>query len=106
MRSREMKLEGAHSDNHRADPLLRVARLERPRHFFRAIVLEHIADLEVVEVLDADTTLESFAHFAHIFLEAAQRRDGAVVNLHAVADDAHATLAVDGTAAHRAPGDD
>ena len=66
------------------------SRFERPRDFLGAIALDDVADLDVVEVLDADTALEPFAHFAHVVLEAAQRRDRAVVHLDAVADDADA----------------
>src|SRR5690349_829655 len=75
-------------------------RLERARHLLGAIALDDVADLEVVEVLDADAALESFAHLTHVLLEATERRNGAVVNLHAIADDARAALPVDDSAAH------
>src|ERR1051325_9418257 len=45
------------------------------------VALEHVSDLEVVEVLDSNAALEAFAHFFDIVLEAAQRADVAVVNL-------------------------
>src|SRR3982751_3210997 len=80
-------------------------RLEGARDLLGAIALDDVADLEVVEVLDADAALESFAHLAHVFLEATERRDGAVVDLHAITDDARTTLAVDDAAAHGAAGD-
>src|SRR4051812_24529356 len=80
-------------------------RLEGARDLLGAIALDNVADLEVVEVLDADAALESFAHLTHVFLEATERRDGAVVDLHAIADDARTTLAVDDAAAHGATGD-
>ena len=70
-----------------------------------AIALDDVADLDVVEVLDADTALEPFAHFAHVVLEALERRERAVEHLDAVANDAHAALAVDDAAADRAAGD-
>ena len=57
--------------------------LERPRDFFLAVALDHVADLDVVEVLDADAALVAFLHFLHVVLEAAQRRDGARVDLDA-----------------------
>src|SRR3954466_16073905 len=80
-------------------------RLEGARDLLGAIALDDVADLEVVEVLDADAALEPFAHLAHVFLEATERRDRAVVDLHAIADDARTTLAVDDAAAHVAAGD-
>src|ERR1700712_1925208 len=79
---------------------------QRPRDLLRAIALDHVADLDVVEVLDADTALEAFAHFLDVVLEAAQRPDGAVEYFHAVADDPDARLTVDDPAAHRAAGDE
>src|SRR6476646_5480858 len=33
---------------------------ERTRELFLAVALDHVADLDVVEVLDADTALEAF----------------------------------------------
>ncbi len=68
---------------------------KRARDLFLAVALDDVADLDVVEVLDADTALEAFADFLHVVLEATQRADGAVVDLDAVADDANAARAVD-----------
>src|SRR6478752_3082044 len=56
-------------------------RLERPRDFFRAVALDTVAHLDVVEVLDADTALEPFADLANVVLEPAQRGDGALEDL-------------------------
>src|SRR5215211_1664115 len=78
---------------------------ERARHLFGAIALDDIADFDVVEVLDGDTTLEPFAHFAHVVLEPLERRDGPVEYLDTIANHANATLAVDDAAANRAAGD-
>src|ERR1019366_663888 len=48
-----------------------------------AVALENVADLDVVEVLDADAALEPVLHFLHVVLEAAQGSDHAVVRLDA-----------------------
>src|SRR5688500_4943963 len=83
------------------------AALERPRHFLGAVALDHVAHLHVVEVLDADAALEAFADLAHVLLEAAERPDDAVEDLHAVADEADARArAADGSRAHGAAGDE
>src|SRR5512146_1267010 len=79
--------------------------LERPRYLFGAVALDHIADLDVVEVLHADTALEALADLPHVVLEPLERRDGAIENLDSVADDTHAPLAIDHAAADRAAGD-
>src|SRR5688572_8318108 len=78
---------------------------ERPRHFFLAEAFDHVADLDVVEVLDADTTLVSLLHFFHVVLEAAQGGDGTGVDLDAIADHADASLTSDDAVAHAAAGD-
>src|SRR6185437_5573613 len=80
-------------------------RLEGSRELLGAVALDDVADLEVVEVLHADATLESFPHFASVVLEPLERRERTVEHLDAVPDDAHATLAVDDAIAHRATGD-
>src|SRR6185312_17544064 len=67
--------------------------------------LENVADLDVVEVLDADAALEPVLHFLHVVLEAPQGPDDAVVHFDAVANDANATLTVDQAAPHVAAGD-
>src|SRR5690606_9982969 len=45
------------------------SRLERTGDFFGAVDLDEIADLEVVEVLDADTALVAFLDFLDVVLE-------------------------------------
>src|SRR4051812_20176466 len=80
--------------------------LERPRHFFGAVVLDAVADLDVVEVLDADAALEAFADLAHVVLEATQRVDRPLEDLDPVADDANPCVAANEPAPHRAPGDE
>src|SRR3954464_11223997 len=94
-----------HSRLTRRGSLLR-SRLERPRHFLGAVVLDAVADLDVVEVLDADTALEAFADLAHVVLEPAQRVDRALEDFHAVADDADARVAANEPAPHRTAGDE
>src|SRR6185503_20903297 len=80
-------------------------RLEGARDRLGAIALDHVANLDVVEVFHRDAALEAFAHLADVVLEALERRDRSVEDLDAVADDAHATLAIDHAAAHRAARD-
>src|SRR6185437_13279456 len=46
----------------------RRARRKRARDLFLGVALDDVADLDVVEVLDADTALEALAHFTHIIL--------------------------------------
>src|SRR5512143_1943953 len=79
--------------------------LERARDFLGAIALDDVADLDVVEVLDANAALEAFAHLAHVVLKALERGNRAVEHLHAVADDTDTALPVDHAAPHRAAGD-
>ena len=66
------------------------ASVERARHFLGAVALDDVADLDVVEVLDADTALVAFLTS---FTSSLKRRSDAmraVVHLDAVANDAHA----------------
>src|SRR4029079_2620356 len=51
--------------------------------------LDHVAGLEVLIVLEADTALEAVAHLAHVVLEAPQRGDLALPDDRAVAQEAH-----------------
>src|SRR5947207_2100311 len=81
-------------------------RSESASYLLLPVALEDVADFDVVEVLDADAALESFAHFLHVVLEASERSDSSVVDFHAVADDSNASLSIDDAASHRAPGDD
>src|SRR3954469_2014560 len=85
--------------------MLAGARLERARDLLGTITLDDIADFEIVEVLYADAALESFAHLAHVFLEASKRRDRAVVDFDALSNDASPSLAIDDPTANRAPSD-
>src|SRR6188768_667484 len=79
--------------------------IECARDGLRAITLDDVADLEVVEVLDAKTALESFAHFANVVFEPLERRERAVEDLDAISHDAHASLTIDHAAADRTTGD-
>src|SRR5205085_1788949 len=47
-------------------------RLECARYLFLAVALDHVADFDVVEILDADAALETFAHFLRVVLEPAE----------------------------------
>ena len=57
-----MELNGQQTDDH----------LRGDRDALHDEDLDDVADLDVVEVLDADTALEPFAHFADVVLEAAK----------------------------------
>src|SRR5688500_3488249 len=81
-------------------------RSQRARDLLLPVALEHIPNLQIVEVLDPDAALEPFAHFLDVVLEAAQRGDVAVVDLDGVANHPHAALAIYYAAANRAAGND
>src|SRR4051794_14747831 len=102
MRVRARRIRRAHTP---ASSALRCG-FERTSDFFRAEALEAVSNLDVVEVLDADTALEAFADFADVVLEAPQRPDGSFVDLDAIADDTEAPRAVDDAAGNRAAGDE
>src|SRR2546423_4124052 len=78
-----------------------------PLEFSRGDLLDHIrfdliADLDVVEVLEADTTLESFADFRCVVLKAPQRSDIAFPTDDAVANQTRACFATDEAIDHHA----
>src|SRR5438094_4284441 len=107
MSGREVQLERAHADDHgcRSTAGLTGGRLEGARHLLRTVALDHVADLDVIEVLDADSALEALAYFAHVFLESPKRRYRAVIDLDSIADHANAPLTVDDATAYGAPSD-
>ena len=57
--------------------------------------LDHVAFLDVHEVLEDDTALEARLDLAHVVVEAPQRGDLAVVDDRAVADEARLGAAGD-----------
>src|SRR5262245_27899562 len=67
--------------------------------------LDDVAVFEVLVVLEADTALEARLHLAHVLLEPLERRDRAVPDDDAVAQEAHLRPARDGAVTHEAPGD-
>src|SRR5688572_17656423 len=69
------------------------ALVELPGHLFYLVELHHIARLHVVEAFHADTALEPGVHLTHVFLEVLERRDLAVVDLHAVAQHTNPRVA-------------
>src|SRR5215471_12567037 len=83
----------------------RAARVERASHFLDAVRLDQVADLHVVEVLDADTALEPLAHLTGVVFEPLQRRQRPVIHLDARADNADPGGARDDPAPDEAPGD-
>src|SRR2546422_1250911 len=86
---REMQLPGHDGDHHGSTALGRAPDVERARHLFDAVGLDQVADLHVVEVLNADAALEALANLAHVVLEALERPDRPFVHLDAVADHPH-----------------
>src|SRR5688572_24973055 len=80
-------------------------RSQRAGNLLLPVAFEHVANLDVVEILHANSALEALADFLDVILEATQRSDRPVVDLDAVPHHANATLAVDDTAADRATGD-
>src|SRR5512142_700847 len=72
-----------------------LGRLQRAGDFLGLVALDDVANLDVVEVLDANAALVPLRHFLHVVLEAAQRRERPVEHLDATTNHAHATLAID-----------
>src|SRR5438445_4469617 len=101
----EVQLPGHHPHHHGSRPLAAIPPVERAGDLLDAIRFDQVADLDVVEVLDADAALEALPHLAHVVLEALEGRDGALVHLHAVPDHAHQCGAADDAGADEAPGD-
>src|SRR5436190_1921694 len=67
---------------------------------------DHVADLDVLEPLDADAALEALPDLGHIVLEVPQRADLAFVDHAVVAQEAHARGARDHAVDDHAAGDD
>src|SRR5688572_4497476 len=78
---------------------------ERPLHLFHAVRLDPVADLKVVEVLDADAALETLTHLANVVLEPLQARERSGVDLDPIAGNPRLRGALDGARADRAPRD-
>src|SRR6185503_13385819 len=78
----------------------------RRQHSLHAEDLDHVADLQVVVLLEADAALEAALHLADVVLEAAQRSDLAGEDDDVVAQQARLRLAGAGDAAlgHHAAG--
>src|SRR6185437_16846044 len=57
------------------------------------VALDLVADLNVIEVLEPDTTLESFADFGGVVLKATKRSDITFPADHAVANQPRACIA-------------
>jgi len=68
------------------------------------VVLDLVADLDVVEILEADTALETFADFGGIVFESTQRRDVAFPRDYPVANKTRARVALDNAVDHHAAG--
>src|SRR5215831_5465374 len=71
--------------------------------FFGDVGFDDIADLDVLESLEADAAFKALFHLRDVVFEAAQRVDFALVNDHAVADYARGG-SLQGAILHIAPG--
>src|SRR5262245_10527477 len=67
--------------------------------------LDHVAGLEVLVVLEADTALEALTHLTHVVLEAPQRSDRALPDDRALAEEPDLRPTGDDTARDVATGD-
>src|SRR5512139_1689445 len=67
--------------------------------------LDHVADLEIIVVLEAYAALEAGLDFADVVLEPAQRADAALEDLDAVADESDPVVARDRPVLHEASAD-
>src|SRR5438034_8180695 len=67
--------------------------------------LDDVADLDVLEALDADTAFETLPHFGHVVLEVPQRADLAFVDDTVVPQQANARRPRNHTVDHHAAGD-
>src|SRR5690606_1176192 len=114
----DLQIPGDEADDHRScDPPVRrgardsgafTAALRSRQcsgHLFDAEALDQVADLHVVEALNVEAALEALAHLAHVVLEALEAGELALVDLHAVADQANTSPPVDDALGHVATGD-
>src|SRR6266568_7357169 len=63
--------------------------LQRAGDFLDLEALDHVADLDVLVILEGHAALIAFTHLADLVLEALQRLQGAVVDHDVVAQEAH-----------------
>src|SRR5829696_4191058 len=80
-------------------------RRQRPLDLLHAERLDAIARLEIVEVLDPDATLESFADFTHVILEALEAGQGPGIHRSAVPNHPSLGGTLDRAASDGAAGD-
>src|SRR6516165_8436286 len=66
-----------------------LGRLQLPQHGLQLKRLNDVARLDVVEILQSDTTFEISQHFAHVILEALERADLSFPHDPAVAHQSH-----------------
>ena len=74
-------------------------------NLFEVVALDDVAGFVLVEVAELDAALEAVADFLHVVLEAAERREAAIVNGLAAAQDAGARGAGDAAIGDEAAGD-
>ena len=94
----------AHSARSAAAPRA-VAGAEPARDLLHLVGLDHVADLEVLEVVEADAALVARLHLARVVLEAAQAGDLARVDDDVVAHQAGRRVAGDLAVGDEAAGD-
>src|SRR5688572_26030060 len=78
---------------------------QRAGDFLDLEALDDVALLDVVVVLERHAALEAFLDLAHFVLEALEGLEGAFVDHHAVAQQAHLGAALDRAFDHHAAGD-
>src|SRR4028119_558815 len=79
--------------------------LQDRRYLFAEVGLDHVARLEVLEALEADTAVEAGPHLGHVVLEAPEGRDLPLVHHPVVAQQPDAGGARDDPFDHMAAGD-
>src|ERR1700728_3945499 len=68
---------------------------DRARDLLDIERLDHVADFDIFVILERHAAFETFTHFAHFFLEAAQSLQRALVDDHVVAQQANLGAAAD-----------
>ena len=68
---------------------------ESPRKLLNGVALDDVADLEVVEVQNTDSTLEALTDFLDVILETADRLDSALPDDDGVAEQTNLVVSAD-----------
>ena len=70
---------------------------ESPRKLLNGVALDDVADLEVVEVQNTDSTLEALTDFLDVILEALERGNRTVIDHDSLANNPTVSLPVNAT---------